>query len=83
MISNESLFQYLIQQKSAKSLNDSTVFASVFQNSQDPIFCFKQNETIETVNPAVSTLFGFIPEEILGQHLSSVLSSYKCKDIFN
>jgi hypothetical protein len=39
VISNESLFPYLIQKESYTSFNDSTVFVSVFQNSHDVILC--------------------------------------------
>jgi hypothetical protein len=35
------------------------------------------------VNLAVTNLFGFTPEQLLGQHLSSVLGSNKCKNIFD
>jgi class 3 adenylate cyclase len=81
--SNEPLFLFLIQKESNNASNNFSVFASVFQNSQDSIFCLNKNETIEMVNPSVFILFGFTPEQLLGQHLSYVLPSERCKDIYN
>lgn len=81
VISNGPLFHYLIQKESEKSSKSSTIFSAVFQNSQDAIFCLNKYETIEMVNRAVTNLFGFTPEQLLGQHLSSIFASNKCKDI--
>jgi PAS domain S-box-containing protein len=83
IVSNSPLFQYLFQTESdSKSNNNSDVFTSVIQNSLDSIICLDLHETIETVNPSVSSLLDYNPEQLLGQHLSSILFSNQSKDIF-
>jgi PAS domain S-box-containing protein len=41
----------------------------------------KKNETIEMINPAVTTTFGYTPEQLLGHDISVILSSPKCSDL--
>jgi PAS domain-containing protein len=82
VIANEPLFQYLTQHEYDKSSNDFSVFTSIIHNSQDSIFCLNKNETIEMANESVSSLFGYAPGSLLGQHISSVLPLEQCHDIF-
>jgi PAS domain S-box-containing protein len=53
----------------------------IFQNSKDLIFCLNQNQTIEIVNSPVSELLGYSPEQLLGQHISSIFLQDQFKDI--
>jgi PAS domain S-box-containing protein len=48
---------------------------SVIINVKDVVVCMNRNESIEVVNKSVSSLFGYTPEQLLGQPLSCILAS--------
>jgi PAS domain S-box-containing protein len=50
-----------------------TVSKSVIINSKDAVLCLNRSESIEVVTRSVATLFGYTPEQLLGQPLSSIL----------
>jgi PAS domain S-box-containing protein len=81
LISNIPLFRYLFHPKSDKFVRNSSIYSTVIQNFTDAIFCLNINETIETVNPSVTSLLLYNPEQLLGQHISIVLPQEQSENI--
>jgi PAS domain S-box-containing protein len=51
-----------------------TASKSVVINAKDAIVCLNRSESIEVVNKSVTSVFGYTPEQLLGQPISSILS---------
>jgi PAS domain-containing protein len=82
IISNPPLFRYLFQKSEDNSSSNSNVYASLYRHSSYAIFCLNRNESIEMVNPAVTPILGYTPEQLLGQHISFVLPTDQTQNIF-
>jgi transcriptional regulator with PAS, ATPase and Fis domain len=54
----------------------------IVQNSEDSILYLNLNEIIEKINPSVSSLLSYQSGQLLGQHLSSILISEECGELF-
>ena len=83
VIQNVNLLNYLLNRKNEKSSNKMTTSMLIIHNSKDSVFCLNKNESIEVVNQAVSGLFGYTPEQLLGQSISTVLPEKGSESIFN
>lgn len=41
----------------------------------EAVICFNEGGTIESLNPAAERMFGYRPQEIIGQHISTIIPS--------
>jgi PAS domain S-box-containing protein len=48
---------------------------AVFQTSPDAMIALSRDSIIENINPGASSLFGFTPEQMLGQDLSLIINA--------
>lgn len=46
----------------------------VIQHTINPTLVLNLNQTIDVVNEAVTDILGYLPEQVLGQHISTILS---------
>ena len=46
---------------------------AIMENAVDAIITIDENGTVESANPAVERLFGYAPEEIIGQNVSRLM----------
>jgi PAS domain S-box-containing protein len=56
--------------------NEQTVVSAshaVFETSQDSMLSLNTEGIVEFLNPATTTIFGFTPEQVLGQHVKMLL----------
>ncbi|OHS96426.1 Adenylate and Guanylate cyclase catalytic domain containing protein [Tritrichomonas foetus] len=81
--SNPPVMNYLLHKKSAKVDDKMTASKSVIMNSHDAVICLHRNESIEVVNNSVSSLFGYTPEQLLGQPISCVLPQEEASVVFH
>ncbi|OHS94912.1 Adenylate and Guanylate cyclase catalytic domain containing protein [Tritrichomonas foetus] len=81
--SNHSLMNYLLNKKAEKNDDKMTASKSVIFMSHDSVLCLNKNESIEVVNHAVTDLFGYTPEQLLGQNISCVLPEETSQNVFH
>ncbi|OHT01729.1 Adenylate and Guanylate cyclase catalytic domain containing protein [Tritrichomonas foetus] len=81
--SNHSLMNYLLNKKAEKNDDKMTASKSVIFMSHDSVLCLNKNESIEVVNHAVTDLFGYTPEQLLGQNISCVLQEETSQNVFH
>lgn len=73
VVSNQALLNYLLNKKGDKGQGKMTASKAVIYNAQDAVICLSRGESIEVVNKTVSGLFGYTPEQLLGQSISAIL----------
>jgi len=83
IISNNDLVNYLMNRNGKNSETEMTTSRSIIHNSPDGIFCLSLSGIIETVNPAVTHLLGYTPEQMLGQPLTAVLATDEQEKVMN
>ena len=77
VISNEHLYSYLLGKSVEKDDPSMTGAKKMVQISKKAVIFLSRNETIEQINPSVTNLFGYMPDQILGQHISVLLQDNK------
>ncbi|OHT00099.1 Adenylate and Guanylate cyclase catalytic domain containing protein [Tritrichomonas foetus] len=83
VVSNTTLLNYLLNRSNDKVSNKMTTSMSVIHMSKDSIICLNRSEIIEVVNQSITSLFGYTPEQLLGQHISTILTPNGAEEIFN
>ena len=83
IVANTKLINYLLNKKSKESNNEMTLSNAVFYNMDDAIVCLSCAGIIEMVNPAVTKLLGFTPEQLLGQSGQSIFSPEVAEPVMN
>ena len=73
IVNDAKLLSYLLDKSEEKSTNNSSTDQGIIKNSQDAIICLSSTGIIEIVNPSVNRLFGFTPEQLLGQPVATSL----------
>jgi PAS domain S-box-containing protein len=71
--SHTELLNYLLD-VTAKQAVIMTPTQNIIHNSSGGIVCIGLNGTIESVSTGLTTILGFIPEQILGQHATILMS---------
>ncbi|OHT09500.1 Adenylate and Guanylate cyclase catalytic domain containing protein [Tritrichomonas foetus] len=77
VISNANLYSYLLDNSGDKKEAKMTAAKSAIHLSNNAVICLSRVETIEIVNQAVTTLFGYMPDQLLGQLISVLLPDNK------
>ncbi|KAK8838264.1 hypothetical protein M9Y10_035685 [Tritrichomonas musculus] len=77
IVNDDALVNYLLNRTHAKNESNSSTDQGILKNSQDAIICLSSTGIIEMVNPSVSKIFGFTPEQLLGQPISTSLFDEK------
>jgi len=72
IVNNKPLIDFLLNRQSSEKDQGMSISQSIIHNSSDAILCTGLSGIIEIVNPAVSSTFGFTPEQLLGQPISTV-----------
>ena len=83
VVSNTPLLNFLLNRSGEKNSDKMTASKLVVHVSKDAVLCLNRNESIEVVNQSVSGLFGYTPEQLLGQPISTVLPQDRAEDIFS
>jgi PAS domain S-box-containing protein len=73
IVANEHLLRYLLNQEEENEPILTTT-ASIIHNAQDGIVCISAHGIIDSVNTSVTRMLGFIPEQLLGQHIQVMLA---------
>lgn len=72
LVQSQDLMDYLLNRK--VTLNTArSVWQSIIAASNDGIMCIGVTGLIEIINPAISTIFGYSADQIVGQQLSEII----------
>ena len=66
----------VINSKENKKESEMSTSQSVIFMSHDPIICTNAAGAIEIINPAVTETIGYTPDQMLGQHISTIFAGY-------
>lgn len=69
-LANNSLFKEIFLSNSVID-NNSSLEGAIIQNANDAIFCTNLSGIVEVSNKGVFYLFGYTPDQVLGQNVSS------------
>lgn len=65
--------EHQVQMRTAELEERETLLRAIFETAVEGIVVINERGLIETVNPAIETLFGYKPEELLGQNVSILM----------
>ena len=71
IIASKELMNFLLNRKDTSDDKTMGVAQSVIYNAADAIICTGLNGVIEIVNPSVSAILGYTPDQLLGQPITS------------
>ena len=74
IINNQDLLSYLLNRRLSTAHGNMSISQSVIHNSVDGVMLASINGIIESVNPAVSVLLGYTPDQMLGQPAQTFFS---------
>lgn len=85
-VSNQTLLDWIFRSTSSQSSKLSNKISTpahvIFQHSHDAMILVSLNKVIEFLNPAATTIFGFTPEQMLGQNLKLILPKESNRQLF-
>ena len=68
--SDKKLLNFLLHKKEGKGDSEMPIAQSVIYMSTDAIVCTNVSGVIEIINPAVTNILGYTPDQMLGQRIS-------------
>ena len=71
IVSSKEIMNFLLHRKSREEDKSMGVDKTIIYNSCDAIICTSLNGIIEVVNPSVSAVLGYSPDQLLGQSITS------------
>ncbi|KAK8837861.1 hypothetical protein M9Y10_035800 [Tritrichomonas musculus] len=83
VINDLELVDYLLDKDEEKDGTINSTDQGIIKSSQDAIICLSSTGMIEIVNPSVNHLFGFTPDQLLGQPISTSLFDEKNGSLVN
>ncbi|OHS96879.1 Adenylate and Guanylate cyclase catalytic domain containing protein [Tritrichomonas foetus] len=83
LLSEKLLISYLFNKKMNNQKISMTTDQQIVHSSKDAILCIDEQGIINIVNPSVSKLVGFTPEQLLGQPISIIFGPDDEKTIEN
>jgi len=83
IVNNSELLDILMNRDNTKKQMEISLAGRIIMNSHEAIICTGQNGVIELVNPFVTKLLGYTPEQLLGQSVSIILSQNDTEKVLN
>ena len=74
IINDEDLLSFILDKKNDKKNKILNLSEFIIFNSINPILFLSKNGNIELINNSLNKLLGFVPEQLLGQSISSIIS---------
>ncbi|KAK8833926.1 hypothetical protein M9Y10_005815 [Tritrichomonas musculus] len=75
-ISDKRLLNFVLNRKDTQDESEMSTSQSAIYMSLDAIVCTNVSGVVEIINPAVTNTLGYTPDQMLGQHISSIFSNY-------
>ena len=73
--SNKKLHNFILNRKESKEESEMSTSQSVIFMSLDAIVCTNTSGVVEIINPAVTEILGYTPDQMLGQSISNFFAS--------
>ncbi|OHT00793.1 Adenylate and Guanylate cyclase catalytic domain containing protein [Tritrichomonas foetus] len=73
-VANANLIALVYGKTSSTDSNIVSAAHAVFITSHDAMISLNQEGVIESINPSATTIFGYTPEQMLGQHLKMLFN---------
>ena len=73
VIQNQGLLDLIVGKTKSTRVQQLSSSHAVINSSPDAVFALSSDFTIELMNPAASTIFGYTPEQLLGQSLVTLI----------
>ncbi|OHT02746.1 Adenylate and Guanylate cyclase catalytic domain containing protein [Tritrichomonas foetus] len=83
IVAQENLVNYLLNWNKTSNNSVMSIGQGIIHNSNDGVICLDINGIIEIVNPAITKMLGFSPEQLLGQNLETILPSNTKDELVN
>jgi len=83
IIGNSGLMEIIMNKGKIEQKHEDSISGRIIQSSMDAIICSGLNNVVEIVNPSVSGLLGYTPEQLLGQSISLLFSNNDAEKITN
>ncbi|KAK8835915.1 hypothetical protein M9Y10_040294 [Tritrichomonas musculus] len=74
-LTNKKLLNFILNKKEKKGENEMSTSQSVIYMSLDAIICTNGSGVVEIINPAVTNILGYTPDQMLGQNISVIFAS--------
>lgn len=81
--SNKKLLDFVMNKKGTTQTSEMSISQNAIHTSADGIICTGLTGVIEIVNPAVSDILGYTPDQLLGQSSSILFSEAEAERISN
>jgi len=83
IVNNRKLMSLILNKENTVKKLEQSISGSIIQTCNDSIICLGANNVIDMVNPSVSMLLGYTPEQMLGQSISLFLKTETDTKIVN
>lgn len=72
LVANEDIVNYLFEMNKKDNTGIVSTDQGIIHNTSDSVLCLDLNFIIEIMNPAVTSSFGYSPEQMLGQSVLTI-----------
>lgn len=79
IFSNNKLEQFIKSKDSESESHEMSLGEKIIHTSSNPILLLSRNQIIENVNLSITQIFGFSPDQLIGQSFTSVIAD-ECKE---
>lgn len=81
IVNNKRLLNLLLNRETMKRDEEVSVNSSIVKSNLDGIMCTGISGVVEIVNPAVSTVLGYTPEQLLGQPFTAFFTDKESEKV--
>ena len=81
IVNNKRLLNLLMNRETIKKDDESSVNSTIIRHNLDGILCTGITGVVEIVNPAVTTILGYTPEQLLGQPMKVFFTEKEAEKI--
>ncbi|OHT03084.1 hypothetical protein TRFO_29537 [Tritrichomonas foetus] len=83
VVSDKKLINYILSIKKSSDTAQMSLDKNVIHHWSSCVICTDNNGTVDSINPAVTDVFGYKPEQLLGQPLLTVIKETEQNDLMN
>ena len=79
---NHKLMNYIMNKQIDKKTEKMSPSKSVIHQSKYCVICFGKSETIDVVNNSVQNIFGYTPDQLLGQNINILIPTETNEEVY-
>ena len=81
LITAKNLMDFLLNRKTADDSKSMNISQAIIHNSSDAILCTNLNGIIEIINPTVTNILGYTPDQLLGQQITTFFTPESADEV--